>query len=113
MTNNEIIEEELEFNFGIPLREYVKHCYSVTGKLNKQQEESVTGLIHKVATSLLAKLNIPEEGEVIAEGEVKYNMVTFQIFIGNKELDDIREDLSEMLEDYKGKKGRLIFIPEE
>src|SRR4030042_7023184 len=45
---------------------------------------------------------IPEEGEVIAEGEVLYNMNTYKIFIGDKELDDIREDLSEMLENYKG-----------
>lgn len=53
------------------------------------------------------------QGEVVAEGVVRYEMYTYKVYIGDKELDDIRENLSEVLEDYKGQSVKILLVKGE
>ena len=51
---------------------------------------------------------IPEQGEVIVEGKVRYDLHKYFVYIGHKELTEISEFLSEKLEDFKDEKIQLI-----
>jgi len=111
-TNKEITIEELKKIHG----EYMvaKALATISGEYYENEDEWKNNFFEPFAEILLLKLHL-EEGVVIAEGEVisEKDATLWDIFqrkqvwIGDKNLD---ESIRENLREFKGKKGKLIFI---
>ena len=122
--NKEYIPEGVREEFIDSAYSYEKSLHTEISKLKKQLKDvkcldkkkvkelykKYVGGIFYPTEFITAILSLAIPGEVIAEGEVKYSRHGAQIFVGDKELEDIGEDLSEKLEDYQGEDIKLILI---
>ena len=106
-SNLEIIQESIFEFFNV--REKIPEGNKEEGQITVFCQLVTLNELSDFASNLLKKLNIPEEGEVIAEGVVRNNLVG-GITLNDKEENYIfaKNIIQEKALNYKGKKIQLI-----